>query len=132
MKIKTTRHVALMARVAMTAAFATNAFADGLPPLNAMATYKVGFAQSESNNQWRLAETASMKVEAEKLGWQLVYTDAAGSAAKQVAGVNSMIAQGVDVIFLSPREAPRGEAAGTSHHGGEEGRRSAISPRPQR
>ena len=44
MKIKTTRHVALMARVAMTAAFATNAFADGLPPLNAMATYKVGFA----------------------------------------------------------------------------------------
>ena len=45
-----------------------------------------------------------MKAEAEKLGWQLVYTDAAGSAAKQVADVNSMIAQGVDVIFLSPRE----------------------------
>ena len=45
-----------------------------------------------------------MKDEAAKLGWQLVYTDAAGSAAKQVADVNSMIAQGVDVIFLSPRE----------------------------
>ena len=45
-----------------------------------------------------------MKDEAEKLGWQLVYTDAAGSAAKQVADVNSMIAQGVDAIFLSPRE----------------------------
>ncbi len=45
-----------------------------------------------------------MKAEAEKRGWQLVYTDAAGSAAKQVADVNSMIAQGVDAIFLAPRE----------------------------
>ena len=78
--------------------------ADGLPPLKQKATYKVGFAQTESNNPWRLAQTASMKDEAAKLGWQLVYTDAAGSAAKQVADVNSMIAQGVDAIFLSPRE----------------------------
>ena len=45
-----------------------------------------------------------MKAEAAKLGHQLVYTDAAGSAAKQVADVNSMIAQGVDLIFLAPRE----------------------------
>ena len=45
-----------------------------------------------------------MQDEAEKLGYQLVYTDAAGSAAKQVADVNSMIAQGVDLIFLAPRE----------------------------
>jgi galactofuranose transport system substrate-binding protein len=67
-------------------------------------TYKVGFAQTESNNPWRLAQTASMKSEAEKRGWQLVYTDAAGSAAKQVADVRSMIAQKVDVILLAPRE----------------------------
>ena len=45
-----------------------------------------------------------MQAEAAKLGHQLVYTDAAGSAAKQVADVNSMIAQGVDLIFLAPRE----------------------------
>ncbi len=45
-----------------------------------------------------------MQDEAAKLGYQLVYTDAAGSAAKQVADVNSMIAQGVDLIFLAPRE----------------------------
>ncbi len=45
-----------------------------------------------------------MQDEAEKRGWQLVYTDAAGSAATQVADVRSMIAQGVDVILLSPRE----------------------------
>src|SRR5262245_46415567 len=79
------------------------AFAES-PPLKKKDTYKVGFAQTESNNPWRLAQTASMQGEAKKRGWQLVYTDAAGSAAKQVADVNSMIAQGVDLIFLAPRE----------------------------
>ncbi|PSJ64796.1 ABC transporter substrate-binding protein [Kumtagia ephedrae] len=75
-----------------------------LPPLPAKDKYKVGFAQTESNNPWRIAQTKSMQDEAGKLGYQLVYTDAAGSAAKQVADVNSMIAQGVDLIFLAPRE----------------------------
>ncbi|MXU66020.1 ABC transporter substrate-binding protein [Oceanomicrobium pacificus] len=84
-------------------AVARSAFA-GLPTLEVKDTYKVGFAQTESNNPWRLAQTNSMQAEAEKRGWQLVYTDAAGSAAKQVADVNSMIAQGVDLIFLAPRE----------------------------
>jgi ABC-type sugar transport system substrate-binding protein len=76
----------------------------GLPKLEKKDTYKVGFAQTESNNPWRLAQTASMKDEAKKQGWQLVYTDAAGDAAKQVADVESMIAQNVDAIFLAPRE----------------------------
>ncbi len=79
------------------------AYAD-LPKLEKKDAYKVGFAQTESNNPWRLAQTASMKDEAAKRGWQLVYTDAAGSAAKQVADVRSMIAQKVDVILLAPRE----------------------------
>lgn len=74
------------------------------PKLQQKDTYKVGFAQTESNNPWRIAQTKSMQDEAAKLGYQLVYTDAAGSAAKQVADVNSMIAQGVDLIFLAPRE----------------------------
>src|SRR2546427_5972535 len=75
-----------------------------LPKLAKKSTYKVGFAQTESNNPWRLAQTQSMQDEAKRLGWQLVYTDAAGSAAKQVADVRSMIAQKVDVILLAPRE----------------------------
>ncbi|WP_203100883.1 ABC transporter substrate-binding protein [Skermanella rosea] len=78
--------------------------ADGLPPMKQKDSYKVGFAQTESNNPWRIAQTESMQSEAKKQGWQLVYTDAAGSAAKQVADVDSMIAQGVDLIFLAPRE----------------------------
>jgi galactofuranose transport system substrate-binding protein len=75
----------------------------GLPKLT-KAPKKVGFAQTESNNPWRLAQTASMQEEAKKRGYELVYTDAAGSAAKQVSDVDSMIAQKVDAIFLAPRE----------------------------
>ncbi len=82
----------------------TRAALAALPPLAKKDTYKVGFAQTESNNPWRLAETKSMQDEAKKLGYQLVFTDAAGSSAKQASDVNSMIAQGVDAIFLPPRE----------------------------
>ncbi len=92
----------VLAAVTAMTSFGLNA--QELPKLEKKATYKVGFAQTESNNPWRIAQTNSMKAEAEKLGHQLVYTDAAGSAAKQVSDVNSMIAQGVDLIFLAPRE----------------------------
>ncbi len=92
----------VLAAVTAMTGFGLNA--QELPKLEKKETYKVGFAQTESNNPWRIAQTNSMKAEAEKLGHQLVYTDAAGSAAKQVSDVNSMIAQGVDLIFLAPRE----------------------------
>jgi ribose transport system substrate-binding protein len=80
------------------------ALAQGLPPLEQKDRYKVGFAQSESNNPWRIAETESFKATAEECGWDLVVTDAGGSAAKQVSDVDSLIAQGIDVLFLPPRE----------------------------
>src|SRR5215470_1906578 len=90
--------------LACTIGVSSSTLAQELPKLKEKTTYKVGFSQTESNNPWRLAETQSVKDEAAKRGDQLVYTDAAGSAAKQVADVNSMIAQGVDVILLAPRE----------------------------
>lgn len=73
------------------------------PPLEKKDTYKVGFSQVETNNPWRIAETESMQAEAEKFGYEYVYTDAGGSEAKQLADVESMIAQEVDVIFIAPR-----------------------------
>lgn len=73
------------------------------PPLAKKDTYKVGFSQVETNNPWRIAETESMKAEAEKLGYEYVYTDAGGSEAKQIADIESMIAQKVDMIFIAPR-----------------------------
>jgi len=73
------------------------------PPLAKKDKYKVGFSQVETNNPWRIAETESMKAEATKLGHELVYTDAGGSEAKQIADIESMIAQKVDLIFMAPR-----------------------------
>ena len=100
----TRRHFVLASAAAAATSLAMGKALAELPKLAKKDTYKVGFAQTESNNPWRLAQTKSMQDEAAKRGWQLVYTDAAGSAAKQVADVNSMIAQGVDLIFLAPRE----------------------------
>jgi ABC-type sugar transport system substrate-binding protein len=94
----------LAAGVAAVALLNGGAGAQELPKLKQKDSYKVGFAQTESNNPWRIAQTESMQAKAAELGHQLVYTDAAGSAAKQVADVKSMIAQGVDLIFLAPRE----------------------------
>ena len=76
----------------------------GTPPLAVKDTYRVGFPQMESNNPWRIAQTKSFHDTAKTCGWDLIATDAAGSAAKQVADVDSMIAQGIDVLFLPPRE----------------------------
>ncbi|MEP3279956.1 MAG: ABC transporter substrate-binding protein [Stappiaceae bacterium] len=95
----------LIGSTVMALAFSTTAvFAQSLPPLEQKDRYKVGFAQMESNNPWRIAETKSFNDTAESCGWDLISTDAAGSAAKQVADVDSMIAQGIDVLFLPPRE----------------------------
>ncbi len=81
------------------------------PPLEKKDKYKVGFSQVEMNNPWRTAQTASMQDEAQKLGHELVYTEAGGSEAKQISDVDSMIAQRVDLIFLAPRsEKPLAQA----------------------
>ncbi len=65
---------------------------------------KVGFSQMENNGPWRIAETNSVRGEADKRGVQLVYTDAQSDTAKQVSDVEDLIAQGVDYIILAPRE----------------------------
>ncbi|MCR9136218.1 MAG: ABC transporter substrate-binding protein [Alphaproteobacteria bacterium] len=85
-------------------ALLSTGMASDLPPLEKKDRYKVGFSQMESNNPWRIAETKSFHDTAEACNWDLIATDAAGSAAKQVADVDSMIAQGIDVLFLPPRE----------------------------
>ncbi|WP_052065553.1 ABC transporter substrate-binding protein [Thalassospira australica] len=102
-RLKTlTSTLVLAASLSVTAL--STASAQSLPPLEKKDQYKVGFAQMESNNPWRIAETKSFKDTAEACNWDLITTDAAGSAAKQVSDVDSMIAQGIDVLFLPPRE----------------------------
>ncbi len=66
--------------------------------------FVVGFSQMEHNNPWRLAQTASLKEEAAKRNYELVVTDAQGQTSKQVSDVEDLVARGVDLILLAPRE----------------------------
>ncbi|HLL48986.1 MAG TPA: substrate-binding domain-containing protein, partial [Longimicrobiaceae bacterium] len=66
--------------------------------------WTVGFSQMGHDNPWRMAQTASLRDEAAKRGYELVVTDAQDQTAKQVADVEDLIARRVDVILLAPRE----------------------------
>jgi len=75
------------------------------PPLAKKDSYTIGFAQTDNLNPWRLAETASMKdVFETQLGWKLITTDAGGDTAKQLADIDSIIAQKPDIFIFPPRE----------------------------
>jgi ABC-type sugar transport system substrate-binding protein len=73
----------------------------------------VGFSQMENDGPWRIAETASMRDEGAKRAakYQLLITDAQGQTSKQVSDVEDLIARGVDVLFLAPREEQGFESA---------------------
>jgi ribose transport system substrate-binding protein len=64
----------------------------------------VAFSQMEMNNAWRVAESKSIREEAENRGITLIYTDAGGDTAKQVSDVEDIIARKPNVILLAPRE----------------------------
>jgi ABC-type sugar transport system substrate-binding protein len=76
------------------------------PPLAQKDSYTIGFAQTDNLNPWRLAETASMTdVFETQLGWKLITTDAGGDTAKQLADIDSIIAQKPDIFIFPPRES---------------------------
>jgi len=77
---------------------------DVKPPNVGLEDAAFGFAQSENNNPWRIAQTASMRSAAEANGVELIVTDAQSSTPKQVSDIQDMVAQGVDVLFVPPRE----------------------------
>ncbi|MDR1580622.1 MAG: ABC transporter substrate-binding protein [Synergistaceae bacterium] len=92
---------------AMTIGFAVLMILTALPGASSAADGKkmvVAFSQMEMNNAWRVAETNSIRTEAEKRGIELIYTDAQGDTAKQVSDVEDIIAKKPDVILLAPRE----------------------------
>ncbi|MEY8338549.1 ABC transporter substrate-binding protein [Lachnospiraceae bacterium 62-35] len=66
--------------------------------------YVIGYSQLANTGTYRIAETNSMKEEAQKRGYQLIVTDAQDNTAKQVSDVEDLIAQNIDVLILSPRE----------------------------
>ena len=67
----------------------------------------VGFSQSENEqNPFRAGETNSVRDAAQKMGVKrLLYTNANDNQAKQVADIESMIAQGAQAIIVAPINA---------------------------
>ncbi|MBP2473392.1 ribose transport system substrate-binding protein [Crossiella equi] len=64
----------------------------------------VGFSQSEKEaNPFRIAETASIKDEAAKVGVkQLLTTNSNNDLGKQISDIQSMLAQGAQVLIVAP------------------------------
>ncbi len=79
---------------------------ESLPPLAEKDSYKVGFAQLwEDRGPWRDANTASMKEEAEKRGYELVFDPGTSpDPAEQVQRMQALIREKVDVIFIAPHD----------------------------
>ena len=66
--------------------------------------FRIGFSQGENNNPWRIAETNSIKEEASKRGFKLIYRDAESSSKKQNSDVKAILNQKVDYLILAPRQ----------------------------
>ncbi|MFJ1576509.1 ABC transporter substrate-binding protein [Streptomyces sp. NPDC088147] len=63
----------------------------------------VGFSQSEKEaNPFRIAETASIKAEAEKRGIKLLTANAQTQFSKQISDVQDLIAKGADLLVIAP------------------------------
>lgn len=79
---------------------------DVKPPDVDLKSATVGFSQSEpENNPFRIAETESIKSEAEKRGIKLLATNAESSAAKQISDIKDMLAQGAEILIVAPLNA---------------------------
>ena len=63
----------------------------------------VGFSQSEKEaNPFRIAETASITAEAKKVGARLITTNANSDLGKQISDIQSMLAQGAQLLIVAP------------------------------
>jgi ribose transport system substrate-binding protein len=82
------------------------AVCEELPPLALKDTYKVGFAQLwEDHGPWRDANTASMKDEAAKRGYELMFDPGTSpDPAEQVSRMQALIDAKVDAIFIAPHD----------------------------
>ncbi|MGD8455624.1 MAG: ABC transporter substrate-binding protein [Anaerolineales bacterium] len=62
----------------------------------------VGYSQIGAESEWRTGNTASIKEEAERLGVELIFSDAQQKQENQIKAIRTFIAQQVDVIGVSP------------------------------
>lgn len=77
------------------------------PNIDGLGQATVGFSQSEEEtNPFRIAETQSIRDEAEKVGVEkLIVTNAASQISKQNSDIQDMLAQGAEVLIVAPLNA---------------------------
>jgi len=69
-------------------------------------TYKIGFSQCTGGDEWRRAMLNDMKRElALYPNFQLIYKDAANSTPTQIAQINELVKQEIDLLIISPNES---------------------------
>jgi ribose transport system substrate-binding protein len=82
------------------------------------ADWLVGFAQDHLANDWRAAQAREIREELERHpGVRFLLTDAKGSTAQQVADMEDLVARGVDLLIVSPRDGRVMAPAVASIHG---------------
>jgi ribose transport system substrate-binding protein len=87
------------------------AAAQDCPPIPKKDGYTIGWAQISNNNAFRLTETDSIVAEAEMRGHTLIQTDANDDTAKQLNDVEDLLARGIDILAIPPREFEASAAA---------------------
>lgn len=65
----------------------------------------IAYSQAELVNAWRVTNQKDMEAQAEKFGVKLISTDANQDPAKQLADVESLLAQSPDALIVSPVES---------------------------
>ena len=65
----------------------------------------VGFSQADLKSTWRTVESDDMTAEADKRGYKFAITNAEGDTGKQLSDVESLLAQGVNVLVIVPIDA---------------------------
>ncbi|MBY5825905.1 substrate-binding domain-containing protein [Rhizobium leguminosarum] len=98
--LKMTLAVSAFFAVVAPSAAADNPY--GAPP------WTIGFSQDTMDHPWRAFMVTSAEAQAKKypeLIKEFIYTDAKGTNEKQIADIEDLIARGVDLIMMSPREA---------------------------
>src|ERR1700728_5479572 len=78
----------------------------GWAPAKAAARWKVGFSQATTLEPWRVQFNKDIEAEAKNHPEvELIITDGQDKTEKQVADVENLIQQGVDILLVSPKES---------------------------
>lgn len=80
------------------------AFAAGEAETGGDEGYRIGFAQDTLNQPWRNNQAVSVEKALAGYDIEAIITDGQGRAEKQISNIEDMIAQGLDLLIVSPAQ----------------------------